>query len=340
MKSQTTGTPPPPTSSTGGGTSGANDHHRYVLVPQGSPYLAVPQPEPTSRTQVTFTENFYGSSITLVGYEIFEGEQFRIKNLPEGQVDLYFRYKGPLTGNTTDWFVNLWRRRMNVIKLTGQTVSVDSRKGYGLPNGGSSLPGLDPNAPPRHPNFLDWTYKGGLFVGNAPPSSMDQSGTARMLSFFTLPTLVKPIGGTYAAMSLGYSPQMGGAVTLTLCPFATSVTAGQVNWSNHTISPTSVLAQQDLSSLPAWEYMNLSFTAPGGTYDYSKLGVMLQNEAAKVTAGTASWRYFATSATVAAGAYPLANDGNPRLWILDRTTADLWQLWDSVTTIYTQGNIP
>lgn len=57
--------------------------------------------------------------------------------------------------------------------------AVDSRRGYGQPNREGQFP-ADPNAELRNINFGDWTFKGGMFVGNMPSSSGDRSGTSRV----------------------------------------------------------------------------------------------------------------------------------------------------------------
>lgn len=64
--------------------------------------------------------------------------------------------------------------------------AIDARRCYGQPNLDGELP-ADPNAPPENPSFPGWLYMGGLFVGNMPWATGDQSSTSRTQFDFGTP---------------------------------------------------------------------------------------------------------------------------------------------------------
>jgi hypothetical protein len=64
-------------------------------------------------------------------------------------------------------------------KRLSSATAIDTRRTHGQPNLDGAEPG-DPNAPLMEPRFYGWLYRGGMFVGNMPFLSGDQSGLARV----------------------------------------------------------------------------------------------------------------------------------------------------------------
>jgi hypothetical protein len=92
---------------------------------------------------------------------------------------------------TTWWWTYGWTKEskahyqrctLDLAKLVGGDASIDTRRTYGSPDVRGALPG-DANAPLSTANFGAVDYKGGLFAGNMPSGTHDQSGTARVQLF-------------------------------------------------------------------------------------------------------------------------------------------------------------
>ena len=222
------------------------------------------------------------------------------------------------------------RMDLNVLPGNPLVVAIDSRKVYGQPDLTGEVH-ADANAPLMNPNFSNYTYQGGLFVGNAAQSTQDQSGTARLQIYGQIAQqLVNPILSTFLIVDTGpvmvngaASSTFGSSETVSLAIPATSdpnlsVPSTQAAWSNAwSLANASVVAHAPLGSSTVGTYvpMNLSTYSP-------QMILALQNEAGDVSGGTSLWRYFASAAYAASaasnGVFP-ANDGQPRLWVLDQT---------------------
>ena len=98
-------------------------------------------------------------------------------------------------------------------KLPCSDAGIDTRRTFGSPNLAGKLPG-DPNVPSAPANFGNYTYHGGLFLGNVPSSTGDHSGTARTQLY------VQGSGsGTFLAaglsiMDMGTPPTYTGSTTV------------------------------------------------------------------------------------------------------------------------------
>jgi hypothetical protein len=114
----------------------------------------------------------------------------------------------------TDWY----RLDVDIAKLTATIdAAVDARKMHGQPNADGALPGLDKldgNAPARPINFGPWIYKGGLFAGNMPWTSGDQSSAARTQLVFNSGGSGDLIFGTLAMLYMGTPAGVTGSIDL------------------------------------------------------------------------------------------------------------------------------
>ncbi|MGV3615284.1 MAG: hypothetical protein ACO1SV_08115 [Fimbriimonas sp.] len=228
---------------------------------------------------------------------------------------------------------------LDLAKLGCGDASVDSRKAYGQPNLAGELPG-DPNAPPRPINFGGWVYKGGLFVGNMPAATRDQSGMARL-------QLYVPSGGSgavrLATLSLFdlASPSIApGAIVGAYLPSATdtnlSVGAGAVTWDTKwgSVQPRATPssppddARDPLVSMTLTgtgsEYRNFPLNrndAVPASMALSKICLALTDEDPN---DGPYWRYFGSSTYQGShSTFPL-NDCGPRVWRLGEESAVQW----------------
>ena len=215
------------------------------------------------------------------------------------------------------------RRDHNLVRGNADAVAIDSRKVYGQPDLAGEV-SADANAPLRNPNFYGWVYNGGLFAGNAPQPSGDQSGTARVQLYLSgLPTFVNVV---WQDMVLCY---LGSSGTFTADPSYSysipspsdpnlGVASSQATWANAwnlaTATPEQTLS---LSSFSSGQYLNFQGTALA-----PKMILSLSSEATDLTNGTADWRYFASTAYASASGLITSADAQPRAWILDQTVAE------------------
>jgi len=271
-----------------------------------------------------------GTSNQLIGFEITLPTTFYVVGLAQGApVDLHIARHRNSSTSTTYSYDEIWRRRIVLRRADGDSVSIDSRRMHGQPNAGDPRPGVDPNAPPRNVNFSGWRHNGGLFVGNAPPATRDQSGVARIQSYFTMPTMVTIEAAAYVVRNLGFAAQMGGTCSLSAAgPNGTDahllVGPQDVTWATRwslpsTLDPTGSVA---MGGLPIGEYLNLRPTNLSIVGGVARCAVVLQGEADYVTNGQPAWRYFASPASEAAGQAPA--NSKPHLNLLDRTLADIY----------------
>lgn len=210
----------------------------------------------------------------------------------------------------------------NIVRLNADAVSVGSRLSYGQPNLEGALPG-DANADLRNPSFLNWDYKGGLFIGNVPLSSGDLSGRSRIQAYIpNIPTFTEPIWSAFTVVYLGVGGSFTNIPTYTLSvPSATdpnlNLLINQAVWSNAwnlgNAAPRSDLTLD--SSIPPGEYA--CFQNPGLS---PRMILHLKNEAADVTSGIAYWRYFANVPYAQRSGLITVSDAQPRVWVVDRTS--------------------
>lgn len=224
-------------------------------------------------------------------------------------------------------------------KLPVAAASLDTRKTYGQPNREGELPG-DANAPPAEISFANWVYRGGLFVGNAPWTSNDQSGLARIQLW---------AGGdanahvaTLSMFHQGYHPKFPDAINVGVyVPRADdpnlAETTSQARWPlRWDIAPRS--APTDPNA-PDYSKDPYAFTKLGGgtnpgdfvTWPLSKMGsfdhtippralqtltLAMKNEDTMVSSSAAAWRYLASETFAATQTGKLA-DTAPRIWVAE-----------------------
>ena len=207
-----------------------------------------------------------------------------------------------------------YRAALNVARRDVEMVSIDSRKVYGQPNLDGELP-ADPNAELRNPNFLNWSYRGGLFLGNAV--GRDASGTARiqgwvpaanftnlLMSSLTVRALGCPTG--YAAPTVqAYVPSASDPNLATTAPTVTWATA----WNLGSAAPLG--PPLGVGAIPMGEYLH--FRRDG---DLARIGLALADESAATSGGSPYWLYFANA--VYEADFPLP-DSRPRVWTVDLT---------------------
>lgn len=229
------------------------------------------------------------------------------------------RSDGVPTLATADWKV-VAQATYNILRANVEAVSVDSRKAYGQPDLAGELP-ADPNAEQANVNFNGWIYKGGLFAGNAPSSSGDLSGTARVQIYLSSPpTLVNPQMEDLVLLYLGCGSTFGTDSTFQIGPpAATDPNIGtpmsQTTWANawSLAGVTNPFSLTLGSSTSSGQYVNAQVLG----YQ-TKLVLYLQNESSMT--GTAIWPYFATAAYGTASGLYSASDAQPHLWIVDKTS--------------------
>jgi hypothetical protein len=230
---------------------------------------------------------------------------------------------------------------LDLAKLSCGDASVDSRRVYGQPNREGQLPG-DANAPLRPMNVGSWIYKGGLFAGNMPSFTNDQSGTARL-------QLYVPSGGagtlrlaTLSLFDLGSPSTTNGANLGVYIPSSSdanlNVAEGSVTWDSRwqSVQPqASPPVNYDYSIAPistqnltgaGGEYRNFYLYRPDSsppTMAMSRLCVALTDE--NPNSGP-SWRYFSSKEhQVDHSTFPLT-DSAPRVWRLGEELATTWWL--------------
>ena len=230
-------------------------------------------------------------------------------------------YHSDSSGNTVDdgpWSTTLiYSSALALTRRDTPSVSIDTRRVYGQPNLDGELP-ADPNAELRNPSFAGWSYKGGLFIGNA--TGKDQSGTARIQAYVPPAAFTYPLASSYTLLALGrpqpfLSPvSWEGFVPSTNDPnLATSV--GTVTWANKwDLLSGTLIAANPGGPPPDGEYDRLFFVG-----NASRIGLTLASEASMVGSGYGLWQYFASDAFESsyAGPFPYS-DSRPRTWTVDR----------------------
>lgn len=207
--------------------------------------------------------------------------------------------------------------------------SIDSRTCYGQPNlDGQYM--ADPNSDPRNVSFAGWVYKGGLFAGNMPWSTGDQSGLARIQLFFgeylpdplvRLSTLTCYYMGcpSTASNEVGIGAYLGQSATgpyYWSTKWAVTPRTTPFDPPDYTQDPFQVV--NFTSSSTAQEYCNWSITRITSTsrtcYGATNNGFVLAMDGENSTYGP-YWRYFASPAYQALfSSVQYLNDCAPRIW--------------------------
>jgi len=222
--------------------------------------------------------------------------------------------------NDTPATAILAREDYKLYRYDAKATSVGSRKTYGQPNVQGKLP-ADPNADLRNPSYYGWTYEGGLFVGNASPTSGDLSATTRIQTYITMTihTNVDPVWTTFSLMFLGCPTGFDSVQTLTFYKPATDdpnydVTSNAVTWAT---------AWDLTRAVPRSEFTFNGSISPG---DYAcfqnpgiarRMALALKNEASLIS-GTNAWYYFMSVAYAAGMGYSDPDMYQPHAFILDR----------------------
>jgi hypothetical protein len=276
-----------------------------------------------------------------------------------GYVDVGLAATGPLSGGdlrmtivkktqTRQWVNGQWQYQdgssctyldLDLAKLSCDDASVDSRRGFGQPNLAGEFPG-DPNAPARPIKFGAWNYRGGLFLGNMPAATGDQSGTARI-------QLYVPSGGQgtirLATLSLYDFGSPASAYGVNLGVFLPSSTdpnlnvgEGAVTWDSKW---GSILPRDTASSPPDHTQdplQTLTLSGAGGAYRslplqatdslpptmaLSRICLALTDED---PATGPYWRYFGSKEYGPGFSTFPANDSAPRVWRLGEQSVLTW----------------
>lgn len=212
--------------------------------------------------------------------------------------------------------------------------SIDTRKAHGQPNREGALPG-DANAPAREVNFANWFWKGGLFAGNMPSNSGDQSGTARIQLRTTSPESEGDfLFATLALYYLGTPTDVTGQITLgafvptqqdqslslseSLLTWATrwstvAPTSGTgTNWSVNPISKITFGTSQTALQYANWGLTPLSGDNP---WSFKHVAIAIDDETGMNPDTVQAWRYFA-SRQYHADDPTTDKDWAPRIWVL------------------------
>lgn len=316
----TTGSTTSTTGSTGGGTSSV----AYFFGVEPAYGTALTMGGSSSGRQTVIANASNGTSYTVTGFTVPIGGAHFEYRLPPSAVTRKVYYvtftsgtdsSGNPTGSTTVMPAVLALSRRDT-----PCVSIDSRDVYGQPNLDGELPG-DPNADLRNVNFSGWSYKGGLFVGNAPSGSGDQSGTARIQAYVPPATFTQALGSSVTFLALGRPSKFPSAAAykayvpsindLNLNTLPATVT-WKTGWSLS--DATAVGTGDDLTgSFPSNEYSRCFFTG-----DASRVLVALSSEATIVSQGGGCWQYFSSPGYEAQfpNTFPV-NDSRPRTWTVD-----------------------
>ncbi|HZH97546.1 MAG TPA: hypothetical protein VEX38_01130 [Fimbriimonadaceae bacterium] len=230
------------------------------------------------------------------------------------------------------------KRTYNIYKRWCDDASVDSRKMFGQPNVDGQWPG-DPNAEKQNVNFGAWTWRGGLFIGNMPWQTGDQSGTARIqlypqgLSNWSFDgDLQMLVASLY---DLGKPPGLTVATTEVQLRVPSSTDSyfnsaeATVNWSSKwtTGNPTQ---EETFTSTQALNYAN--WKVPWNLADPIsplKFYLQLKDEEDAISNQTVTWRYFGSREFQSAfpNVFP-ANDSAPRLWVVSEEEREVYQAYN------------
>lgn len=240
----------------------------------------------------------------------------------------------------------------DIQKAIPTVASIDSRTCYGQPNLDGALI-ADANAEARNPSFAGWLFKGGLFAGNMPWQTGDQSGTARVNASFGMPPTQVPENLRMVAFTMFHTGMPASvAGPLQVGAFLSSsnpITPWTWDGSQWGVAPRSTptvppdysqdpISAVTLDSQAVGEYANWSQTVLTPDSRTTPLSVLactvfaVCDEGAFAGAGQAGWRYFSSPAYEAAHPdEPILNDSRPRQW---RVFADHEESWTIVSGPY------
>lgn len=225
-----------------------------------------------------------------------------------------------------------------ITKSLPNDASIDSRLFFGDANEAVEYD-ANPNTVARNVKFGLWTYKGGLFVGNMPWASRDQSGVSRLQLFGGS----SPATHRFAVLSLFYlekSENSSGSLDIgAFFPASNdsnlSVTETDSNWSNrwNIVPQSSEPNPADYSKYPVsrfsigstastLEYVNWPLTKDTQTFDMATQKVCLAIHDEGNQLNSTVWRYFASREYQNLySAFP-QNDSRPRIWLLIEPTSN------------------
>jgi hypothetical protein len=233
-----------------------------------------------------------------------------------------------LPGQPTEYktFTDYHIADFDLAKLVAENIAIGSRRFYGRPND-DGLPG-DPNAFLRDVSYSGWAYKGGLFVGNMPWESRDQSGTARTQLHVASGGTGTLRRATLVLYDLGSPHQLSGSIIGVFLPGVNdpnlNVATANVTWSNRwhiepTDEPTDPIDYRynPLSTVTVSgegeRYINFPLRDSEGAIPAMSLSRICL---ARTDEDTWSWRYFASTAFEALETTYPRMDSRPRVWRL------------------------
>ncbi len=204
--------------------------------------------------------------------------------------------------------------------------SIDSRQTYGQPDLPDRFPAVDPNAPARNITFKDWTYRGGLFVGQMNPDSNDLSGAARIQIYPSVGPNSNTEIATLSLLHLGSAPG-------TWPEFATLTSIVAANDANLNVPLTQLTWASKWSTVIGSAELLLDGATPNDDYvnwpasilpSSPRMIVQRKDENLDEPPANSGWHYFASAARLTGEtSYPLI-DGHPRVWYVDRQTPVRW----------------
>lgn len=220
--------------------------------------------------------------------------------------------------NISNVAVTVQREDYSISSNSPTVLSLDSRKTYGQPNLDGETP-ADPNAELRNPSFLNWQYRGGLFVGNAGPNSRDKSGTARLQGYMPSTSFTDPVWSILSLIYVGAPSQWTSPPSLK-CMFPATddpnlgTTPGTCNWSNAwSLAMANSRSTFATDGLAPFSRVSLQF--PG----YSpKFLVALDGESDYVSQGSSAWCYFARTPYSSPAGSVSGDEAVPKMIVVDR----------------------
>lgn len=231
------------------------------------------------------------------------------------------------------------RCNLDLSKLVGGDTSVDTRKTYGDPTVAGAIPG-DPNQPGINANFAPWLFKGGLFLGNMPPNTNDQSGTARVQLYFDAGGSGTHLGSIVSIYPVDWVDRSGYKSHFDVGVFAPThadpnsiTTETTARWSNRWLMTLGTPVST----------MSIDFPRTGVDDDYEcavvpdvptfgpGLVLALTNEPTEPNLGDTSWFYISSREWQATKIKPVGYlgfyipaDSRPRIWRLGLTSTTSW----------------
>jgi hypothetical protein len=274
--------------------------------------------------------------------------------------DTYLVYANPVVvSGTLVYSFTVKKDHYVIAKVSPSVQAVDTRKMYGQPNIDGGLV-ADANADIRNVNFYNWVFKGGIFLGNMPFGSGDNSGLSRIqVSMGT--TVYTPVASSLSMMYLGVPPGQTPGLKIGLWPWAQSLanptqydSGANLNWATQWVPASTTLSTTNVawpfvdgtqtssvtlsSSTPTKEYLNwpIKFSAPTASTTYYAFPgiptglpygfmVAVADEQTFFDTSETGWAYFADSAFQALPVNAIAplNDSAARVWNVNITSSTL-----------------